>query len=35
MHAVIQICNSLIKLADEFPEYGCGVFSPQFLKGTT
>lgn len=35
MHAVIKIGNSLIMLADEFPEYGCGVSSPQSLKGTT
>lgn len=35
MHAVIKIGNSLVMVADEFPEYGCGIVSPSSLKGTT
>ena len=35
MHAVIQIGNSLIMLADEFPDHSCGISSPTCLKGTT
>lgn len=35
MHAVIQIGNSYIMLADEFPDSKCGMSSPQSLKGTT
>ena len=35
MHAVLKIGNSLLMLADEFPEYGCGISSPKSLKGTT
>lgn len=35
MHAFIQIGNSLLMLADEFPESKCGISSPQSLKGST
>jgi PhnB protein len=35
MHAVMQIGDSLVMLADEFPEYGCGITSPQQLKGSS
>lgn len=35
MHAVLKIGNSLIMLADEFPEHSCGVSGPTSLKGTT
>lgn len=35
MHAVIQIGNSLLMLADEFPESKCNIASPQSLKGST
>jgi uncharacterized glyoxalase superfamily protein PhnB len=32
MHAMIQIGNSFIMLADEFPDYGC--FGPSHYNGT-
>lgn len=35
MHAVIQIGDSLLMLADEFTESKCGISSPQSLKGST
>lgn len=35
MHAVLKIGDSLIMLADEFPESGCGISAPHALKGTT
>src|ERR1700733_10702451 len=36
MHAVIQIGDSLIMMADEFPgENGCGMVSPKTLNGTS
>lgn len=35
MHAIIKIGDSLIMLADEFPEHSCGISTPQTLKGTT
>ncbi len=35
MHAVIQIGDSLLMLADEFPQSKCGISSPQSLKGST
>jgi uncharacterized glyoxalase superfamily protein PhnB len=35
MHAVLQIGNSLIMMADEFPESKCGISSPHSLKGST
>lgn len=35
MHAVIKIGDSLIMIADEFPEFGCGITSPTSLKGST
>ncbi len=35
MHAVLKIGNSLIMLADEFPEHSCGASTPKSLKGTT
>lgn len=35
MHAVIKIGDSLIMLADEFPEHSCGIMPPESLKGTT
>lgn len=35
MHAVIKIGDSLIMLADEFPQGGCGMSSPNSLKGTS
>jgi PhnB protein len=33
MHAVIQIGNSRLMIADEFPQ--CGITSPQSLKGSS
>jgi PhnB protein len=35
MHAVLKIGNSLVMLADEFPESPCGVISPLSAKATT
>lgn len=35
MHAVIKIGDSLIMMADEFPESSCGLSSPLTLKGST
>lgn len=35
MHSVIKIGDSLIMIADEFPEHNCGVTSPQTLNGTS
>lgn len=35
MHAVLKIGDSLIMLADEFPEGPCRISSPKNLKGTT
>jgi PhnB protein len=35
MHAVIQIGNSRLMIADEFPNSGCGMASPASLKSTT
>lgn len=35
MHAVIKIGDSLVMLADEFPESGCGMCSPESLKGSS
>ena len=35
MHAVIQIGDSFLMLADEFPESGCGMVSPSKLNHVT
>jgi PhnB protein len=35
MHAVLKIGNSLIMLADEFPQSNCGISSPHSLKGSS
>jgi uncharacterized glyoxalase superfamily protein PhnB len=35
MHAVVKIGDSLIMLADEFPESGCGISSPKSMNGST
>jgi PhnB protein len=35
VHAALQIGNSPFMLADEFPEWGCGMLSPSSLKGTS
>ncbi len=35
MHAVLKIGDSLIMLADEFPQHSCGISAPHSLKGTS
>lgn len=35
LHAVIKIGDSLLMIANEFPDQNCGISSPQSLKGTT
>ncbi|MBA3602063.1 MAG: VOC family protein [Parachlamydiaceae bacterium] len=35
LHAVIKIGDSLVMIANEFPDQSCGISSPQSLKGTT
>lgn len=35
MHSVIKIGTSLMMIADEFPESGCGMASPATLNGTS
>lgn len=35
MHAVIKIGDSMIMLADEFPQSECNLSSPKSVKGTT
>lgn len=35
MHAVVKIGDSMMMIADEFPENSCGISAPENLKGTT
>jgi PhnB protein len=35
IHATLKIGNSMLMLADEFPEHSCGISTPHQLNGTT
>lgn len=35
MHAILQIGDSLLMIADQFPDQDCGIKTPHALKGTT